>query len=57
LLDFKIYENDGSFYYLETKGYQTDKDLAKWGETRKQGHKLVVWFEKDIKCNEELILL
>ena len=30
LLDFKVYENDGSFYYIETKGYETDLDKLKW---------------------------
>lgn len=53
LIDFKIIRNDNSFYYIETKGYQTEKDLVKWNELRDQGFELVVWFESDIKKNEK----
>jgi hypothetical protein len=48
ILDFKIYDNDG-FYYLETKGRVVDNDYLKWESVRNLGHRLVVWFEHDIK--------
>ena len=57
LLDFKVFKNDGSYYYLEIKGYQINRDLAKWNETVKQGHELFIWFEKDIKYNESILSL
>lgn len=46
--DFKIVENDGSFYYLETKGFEKIRDQYKWDAVKQQGHKIVVWFGNDI---------
>jgi hypothetical protein len=48
LQDFKIFNKDGSFYYLETKGYPTENDLLKWMSVVEQGYRLDVWFLKDI---------
>jgi hypothetical protein len=53
LLDFKVIENDNSFYYLETKGYTTSNDLLKWEAVRNQGFNLKIWFDKEIKENEK----
>lgn len=54
LLDFKIFENNnGSFYYIETKGYEKPNDKLKWKAVRKKGYKLEIWFEKDIKKLEK----
>jgi hypothetical protein len=52
LLDFKVFENDNSFYYIETKGYKKDNDELKWKAVRDKGYKLIVWFNEDIKRNE-----
>jgi len=52
LIDFKVYENNGSFYYLEIKGYKTNIDTLKWKAVKDLGHKLKVWFEEDIKEKE-----
>ena len=52
LLDFKVFINEKDFYYLESKGYVTEKDLLKWEETRKY-HRLDVWFYEDIIRNEK----
>lgn len=52
LLDFKIIENDGSYWYLEIKGYEVLNDKLKWNETVKQGHKLKIWFNKNLKEEE-----
>lgn len=46
-LDFKVFTNDG-FFYIETKGYKTETDEAKWSAVRKMGLKLDVLFDKDI---------
>lgn len=46
--DFKIVENDDSYYYLETKGFEKIRDRYKWDAVEQQGHKLVVWFKEDI---------
>jgi hypothetical protein len=52
LLDFKIFTSKKEFYYLETKGYVTEKDLLKWMETRKK-YRLDVWFYKEIRNKEK----
>lgn len=52
LLDFKVFDEDGSFYYVETKGYKKDNDELKWKTVQDKGFKLEVWFEKDIIKNE-----
>jgi hypothetical protein len=52
LLDFKIFENDNSFYYLETKGWEKDNDKLKWESVKEKGFKLEIWFEEDIIKNE-----
>jgi hypothetical protein len=52
LLDFKVFENDNIFYYIETKGYKKDNDELKWKATRDKGYKLEVWFDDDIKEKE-----
>lgn len=54
LLDFKIF-TDSDWYYLETKGYQTETDLLKWDAVRSKGYKLVVWFEQDIIDKENMV--
>ena len=54
IIDFKIFDNDGSFYYLEVKGYKIDNDNYKWNEVRKT-HKLEVWYKEEIKKYEEEI--
>lgn len=57
LLDFKVYRNDKSFYYIETKGYQKDNDLLKWKAARDLGLELVIYFNEDIKNLEKIFLL
>jgi hypothetical protein len=52
LLDFKVLENDNSFYYLETKGWEDVNDKLKWKAVKDKGDKLVVWFGNDIEKNE-----
>jgi hypothetical protein len=48
ILDFKVYDDEG-FYYLETKGRVVENDYLKWDAVRLLGHRLIVWFESDIK--------
>ena len=57
LLDFKIWNNDGSFYYLETKGYKKPNDDFKWKSVRDKGYQLEVWFEKNIKEKENNLMV
>lgn len=52
LLDFKVFDKDGTFYYIETKGYVRENDELKWDFVRKLGHRLDIWFEKDIERQE-----
>lgn len=52
LMDFKVWNNDGTFYYIEIKGYQKENDKLKWKSVQENGYKLEVWFEKEIKQNE-----
>jgi hypothetical protein len=52
LVDFKIYDNQNEFYYLETKGWIHQNDELKWQAVRDKGYKLIVWRENDIQNNE-----
>lgn len=56
LIDFKVWNKDGSFYYLETKGYIRDNDNLKWKTVRDKGHRLKVWFDDDIKREENNLM-
>lgn len=53
LMDFKVWNPDGTFYYLEVKGYQKPNDKLKWDAVRKAGFPLVVWFNDDIIREEK----
>jgi ribosomal protein L24E len=55
LIDFKIFENDDSFYYLEVKGRVQEKDYLKWQAVQDAGHRLEIWFKKDIKKIQGLL--
>lgn len=55
LLDFKVFENNNSFYYLETKGWEDDNDKLKWKAVENNGDKLKVWFNKDISEYEKIL--
>lgn len=55
LLDFKVFNKDNSFYYIEVKGFKTLKDELKWKAAKEQNIKLVIWFEKDIIKYEKLL--
>ena len=52
LLDFKVINNDNSFYYIETKGYHTENDLLKWQSVKEQGYKIIIWYNDEIKNKE-----
>lgn len=52
LIDFKIFKNDNTFYYLETKGRKTENDEFKWDAVKKLGYNLKILYEKDIKKYE-----
>lgn len=55
LVDFKIINNDSSFYYIETKGYIRENDKLKWEAVRNLGYNLIVWFNKDLEREEFII--
>lgn len=48
LLDFKVFDNDNKFYYIETKGYKTKKDELKWAEMHKRKINLQIWYKKQL---------
>lgn len=52
ILDFKVVESNEKFYYIETKGYKTEKDELKWQAAREQNIDLRIWFYDDIVENE-----
>lgn len=54
LLDFKVINNNGDSYYIETKGYIHENDILKWCEVAKQGKTLEIWFGEDISRYEQL---
>jgi hypothetical protein len=55
LLDFKVWDNDGRIYYIETKGYIREDDELKWSAARSLGLILEVWFENDIVAHEAML--
>lgn len=57
LIDFKIWNNDDTFYYLEVKGYKKSNDDFKWGAVKNKGHSLQIWFNDDIKKEENNLRL
>jgi endogenous inhibitor of DNA gyrase (YacG/DUF329 family) len=52
ITDFKVLKNDGTFYYIETKGYIRENDELKWESVKNLGHKIEIWFLTDIKEKE-----
>lgn len=48
LVDFKVWDTDNTFYYIEVKGYQKPTDELKWNAVKIAGFKLEIWFENDI---------
>lgn len=57
LLDFKVWRNDDTFYYIETKGYKKDVDELKWKSVRDRGIELIVWYLRDIKSVEKNLMV
>jgi len=55
LLDFKIFENDGNFYYVEVKGYTRPIDEIKWRAVRDLGYKLEIWFSGTLRKYESCL--
>lgn len=55
LLDFKVINNDNSFYYVETKGYIHENDELKWQAVRNLGYHLITWFNEDLTDIENKI--
>lgn len=53
LLDFKVYDNTGGFFYLEVKWFKKLVDEYKWSSVRNQGYTLNIWFQKDIRLLEQ----
>lgn len=51
--DFKVYTTANKFFYLETKGYKTQRDELKWAAVKSAGFDIVVWFEADISEQED----
>ena len=56
LLDFKIWNNDDTFYYLETKGYKKPNDDYKWNAIKNLGYDLKIWFNDDILKEEKILI-
>lgn len=53
--DFKVFNFDGTEYYIQVKGYTKQLDERKWSQTKQRGYNLIVWFETNIIENESLI--
>lgn len=50
--DFKVFNKDNTWYYIQVKGYKKQLDQLKWRQTIQSGYNLVVWFAYNIKQNE-----
>jgi hypothetical protein len=48
LFDFKVVNNDGSFKYLEVKGFVQPRDRFKWAAAKEQNIDLQIVFKSDI---------
>lgn len=55
LLDFKVWDSENDFYYVETKGYVREIDPLKWKAVRKQGFNLEIWALAEIEAHEALV--
>ena len=55
LLDFKVFNRDGTFYYIETKGRIVENDYLKWQSVRDNGFVLEIYDLKRIKEKEASI--
>ena len=55
LIDFKVFENDDSFYYIEVKGYTKENDYLKWSAVGTLGFRLKVWYNEQITLIEEAL--
>lgn len=53
LMDFKVWNNDNTFYYLEVKGYEKPNDKLKWKSVVDKGYELKIWFNNDILKEEK----
>lgn len=54
LLDFKVFNNDNSFYYIETKGWYDANDFRKWSAVQKAGYRIEIWEDKQLKIEETI---
>ncbi len=52
LLDFKVYDTEKEFHYLETKGWEKENDMFKWNAIKDLGHIHIVWRLSNIKEEE-----
>ena len=57
LLDFKIFESNNEFYYVEVKGFKIDNDDFKWKAVKDAGYKIEVWFLNTINKHEKELLV
>jgi hypothetical protein len=55
LLDFKVFNSDRSYYYIEVKGYKTELDEIKW-KALSSLHSYEVWYISDIKSKEKELI-
>ena len=51
LLDFKVFEKNNTFYYIETKGYKTKKDELKWKAAKDNKVDLRIWYKNNLFCD------
>jgi hypothetical protein len=49
LIDFKVYNDEDNFYYLEVKGVKRKNDELKWDTVTKNGFNLEIWFLYNIE--------
>lgn len=52
IIDFRVDNTDGTFYFVETKGIVRENDELKWEAVRAAGYTLDVWFLPDIEKKE-----
>ena len=55
LVDFKVWRNDNTSFYVETKGYERENDKIKWKSVINTGYSIEIYKRKDLKTMENIL--
>ena len=52
LLDFKVYNSQTEFYYIEVKGFVKEVDFLKWKAVDDNGFSMEIWYKNNLESYE-----